>query len=114
MSGTAAPSRALVAAPSSRRIVTDEPVWTPGRIRVCEHPGCPARQSHATEGHDRWLGMVSLLARPVVAEPAADFRLPAWDPPPVGLPAYAEAALGAASVTGAIRQIFPEAVKSDA
>jgi hypothetical protein len=50
--------------------------------------------------------MVSLLARPVVAEPAADFRLPAWDPPPVGLPAYAEAALKHATVDAAVDSIF--------
>jgi len=85
------------------------------KITACAVCG---RQGHGTGGHDQWaaLMLAAGMLRLPVAEPGppGEFRLPAWDPPPAGLPAYARAALGAASVTGAIRQIFPEPVKSDA
>jgi hypothetical protein len=88
----------------------------PLKITACAVCG---RQSHGTGGHDQWTAltlaaaMLRLPAAPAAEPGPADFRLPAWDPPPAGLPAYAEAALKHATVDAAVDSIFMRKVASD-
>jgi hypothetical protein len=113
---TATRNATAPAAPATRARQTTAAapdVWTPGRIRVCEHPGCPARQSHATAGHNRWLGMVGVLTLVTRPEPAPEPE-PGSDIWPTPLPAAVRKHLGAETVTGAMRQIFPDEATADA
>jgi hypothetical protein len=92
------------------------PPLPPVTISTCRAADCIARQSHPTHHHDKWLA--KYLATLPLGRLSASARQPEPLPGsgiwPTPLPAAVREHLGAETVTGAMRQIFPDEVTADA